>query len=475
MSVTGIVAYGTYLPYWRLDRSSIAGAFGASERRGTRSVASFDEDSTSMGVEAARAALRAAPRGYTPEVLVFATASPAYQDKTNATALHAALGLPETTAAYDMGGAVRSAAGALRLAQLTPLRTLVVAADVRTGLPGGRDESDGGDAAVAYAFAPKADPLTEVLATASSSGEFLDRWRLPGQIAAQSWEERFGETAYVPLGVAAFNEACKAAAITADDVDHLVLAGPHARALRSLSASTGVPDERIARDYSTDIGNPGSAQLGLVLADVLDQAEPGAIIVAAELADGADVTIHRAMPVLSSYRERRTATVAAQVAAGRAGLPYASFLSWRGLLNREPPRRPPADSPAGPPSLRHEPWKFAFTATRCRVCGTRHLPPARVCFQCRAVDEMSSESLADIRGTIVTYTIDRLAYSPAPPMIAAAIDFDGGGRFLCEMTDAAPDEIVVGGRVSMTFRRMYTANSGVHNYFWKARLIRESE
>ena len=48
------------------------------------------------------------------------------------------------------------------------------------------------------------------------------------------------------------------------------------------------------------------------------------------------------------------------------------------------------------------------------------------------------------------------------------IDFEGGGRFKCELTDVDPDAVKIGDRVEMTFRRLITAG-GVHNYFWKAR------
>ena len=51
------------------------------------------------------------------------------------------------------------------------------------------------------------------------------------------------------------------------------------------------------------------------------------------------------------------------------------------------------------------------------------------------------------------------------------IDFDGGGRFQCELTDVDPATVAIGDRVGMTFRRLYTTD-GVHNYFWKARPIR---
>src|SRR5207249_1255757 len=112
--MTGIVSYGTYIPYWRLDRQAIAAALGTPAGRGTRAVASYDEDTTSMGVEAARACLAAAPPGVQPQSLLFATAEPAYLDKTNATAIHAALGLDASVSAYDMVGSVKSGIGATK-------------------------------------------------------------------------------------------------------------------------------------------------------------------------------------------------------------------------------------------------------------------------------------------------------------------------------------------------------------------------
>jgi uncharacterized OB-fold protein len=80
--------------------------------------------------------------------------------------------------------------------------------------------------------------------------------------------------------------------------------------------------------------------------------------------------------------------------------------------------------------------------------------------------------MADAVGTIVTFTIDRLAYSPSPPVVFAVVDFDGGGRLPIELTDVDPDEVQIGGRVEMTFRRLFTAD-GIANYFWKARLMRQ--
>ena len=104
-----------------------------------------------------------------------------------------------------------------------------------------------------------------------------------------------------------------------------------------------------------------------------------------------------------------------------------------------------------------------------------HLPPARVSEQAAtpgtsgAVDDMDEVVMADVPGTIAAVTIDRLAYSPSPPVVFAVVDFDGGGRAPLELTDVAdPDAVAVGDRVEPTFRRLSTAD-GIHNYFWKVR------
>jgi len=112
-------------------------------------------------------------------------------------------------------------------------------------------------------------------------------------------------------------------------------------------------------------------------------------------------------------------------------------------------------------------------ASRCERCGTRHLPPARVCLHCHAVDQMTEERLADVQATVATFTIDRLAFSLAPPVVAAVVDFDGGGRYQFEMADVDPADVAIGKRVAMSFRRLYTATTGVHDYFWKAVLVND--
>ncbi|HEY2430185.1 MAG TPA: OB-fold domain-containing protein, partial [Acidimicrobiales bacterium] len=440
----GIVAWGTYLPDWRLDRKAIGAALGSPAGRGTRAVASYDEDTTTMAVEAGRRALG----GAVPEDLFLSTPAPPYLDKTNATAVHAALGLPQATAAFDLNGSVRSAWAALSAAALAGTRhpVLAIASDLRTGLAGGPDERDAGDGAVAFLFAPEG-AAAEVIGHASATEEFLDRWRVPGEGDSHVWEERFGEDVYVPLAHAALTDALKDAGVAVDEVDHLVVAGLHARAVKAATARSGVRSEALAPDITGAVGNLGAAQAGVGLAGALERATPGQVIAVLLLADGADAVVLRTTEALPGAQARVAPTVAAQAAGGRAGLPYATFLTWRGQLRREPPRRPDPERPGAPVTHRSELWKYGFNASRCLVCGFRHLPPTRVCLNCHAIDQMEPERLAEVGGTVATFTIDHLAFSLSPPVIGVIIDFDGGGRFRCELTDARPDELSIGDRV----------------------------
>lgn len=254
---TGIISFGSYVPYRRLERADIAKVMGSGGGKGERSVASYDEDTTTMGAEAARAAKRDAA-GAAVDAVWFSTTSPAYLEKTNAGAIHAVLRLPQESSAADFGGAARSgiaALGAALRAAAGGSSTMVVASDIRTGLATGSDESSGGDGAAAILVGAESSTgatgvtgdladlaesaggsgsqagfgssgeaesstgaetetvplLAACIAQASATEEFTDRWRTPGEAGAKQWEERFAESVYVPLFEKAWAQAMEQA------------------------------------------------------------------------------------------------------------------------------------------------------------------------------------------------------------------------------------------------------------------------
>ncbi len=436
---------------------------GTGGGRGHRAVANFDEDTTTMGVEAARNCLRG--KDHAVNAVLFSTTNPAYLDKTNATAIHAALDLDQAAWAVDMGGSARSAEGAIAAGHEMPGINLVVMSDLRTGNPTSIDEAQGGDAASALLFGDDtdADLIAAWIGGASATAEFLDRYRQPGDSASRIWEERFGEQAYLPLANDAIERSLKSANIGMDDVDKVIITGLHARAVRALSRIAG---DKLVDNLTDHIGNTGAAHMGLMLASVLDTASPGETILTVHLADGCSANVIRATDAIANYTPSKT--VSSQIENGDDELDYNKYLTWRGFLDREPPRRPDPDRPGAPPIYRSEDWKYAFVGSKDRSSGAIHLPPMRVSMEGGAVDEMERIPMAGVPATIATFTVDRLAFSLSPPVVAVVIDFDGGGRFQAEMTDVNPEKVAIGDRVEMTFRRLYTAQ-GIHNYFWKAR------
>lgn len=462
--IHSILGYATYIPTWRVDP--------AGSGRAARVVASFDEDAVTMAVAAGRRALIGDLR-QVPST-VFVTSAPAYLDKTNATIVHAALGLDRRSAAHDAIGTTRSTMAAVRSA----LRSggLLTAADVRTGQPGSADERGGADAAAAILVGlptERTPALAEVLAEASVTEEVLDRWRPPTAPWGSTWEERFGFEHYARM-------IREVAARTLDDAglaqaDHVVVvSGNTAVTKRAATLVKGA-----VSTGGSPVGFTGAADPLIALGAVLDVAGPGESILLLAAADGVDALLVRTTGALPS---RRQAIPLVEQLADRQVVPYPRYLSWRGLLEFEPPRRPEPDRAAAPPSARSRDWKFGLTGSRCDACGFLHLPPGSVCRECGSVGESSPVSVAGLTGRIATYTVDHLAYSPSPPVVDAVVDFEagrgadftGGGRTTFEVADAQPDLLEVGAPVELTFRRLNSAG-GVHNYFWKARQIRPAQ
>ena len=465
----GVISAAGYVPYHRLDRSEIAAFFGSGGGTGTRAVASHDEDTTTMGQAAADLALRATT--VEPAAVWFATSAPAYLEKTNAAAIHAALRLDPTVDALDFGGAVRSGIGALRTALTGRGATLVVAADTRDGLPTGGDEASAGDGAAAVLVGDDAagTVLAEYLGGASRTLEVTERWRTLEGTGSRTWEERFGAHVLGPAAAAAWRDALADSKLgDTTSIDRVVVTGLNRRAVAAASGVIGADADALVDSLVDSVGNTATAHPLLLLCSALEHASPGETVAVLALADGAEAIILRATDAISEHRP--VAPVAVQVASGRP-LGYGRFLAWRGMVNVEPPNRPPPNRPSSAVAQRRADWKYGFAGSRDRSSDMVHLPPARVSEKGGAVDDADPAPMAHATGTVVSFTVDRLAYSPSPPTVFAIVDFDGGGRAPLELADVDADEVHAGMRVVPTFRRLYTAGE-IHNYFWKARPVR---
>lgn len=448
----GIIDIAGYVPRGVLPLSSISTVLGTGSARGHRSVANFDEDTTTMGVASARALspdVRTAAR-----TVWFATTAPAYLYKTNATTVHASLGLDSSVAAFDSGPSVRSGMGAMRAAYES--HGMAVLSDMWSGLPGGDDERNGADGSAAIVFGSDSDAIAVIDSWDSCSLEVLERWSLPGSTASQSWDDRFGAEALGPI-IREF------VGPRISDAAHVVVSSPNNRSAAVVAGAAGSANVIGA----TGFGFAGTADVGLKMVSALLASQAGQKIAVVVVADGLEVIVLTVTDKIGAWQARTAKATA--VAASRE-IAYADMLTWRGRLSRQTPRRPEPQAPAAPPSFRGNEWKFALQGARCVECDRVHAPPTHKCRSCGAVGSFESVPLADLRARVVTFTVDNLAFTPAPPMILAVVDFGNGARSSFEVADTRAGEISIGDEVEMVFRRITTAE-GVHNYFWKARPI----
>jgi hydroxymethylglutaryl-CoA synthase len=466
--MVGIVSYGSYIPYRRLKRAAIAEVLGVAAAKGERSVASFDEDSVSMGVEAARDAVRAVGVN-SLRSLLFATSTPPYAEKLNAAIVAAAARLPLDTRAADLTGSVRAGISAILAAADAAAAgglALAVMSDCRLGAPEGRLEQAGGDGAAAFVLGGGDAAIAEIVASASLTREYLDTWRMPDERFGHSWEERFALTqAYVPLLGKAIQSALEKAGAAPPSLAKVILDSPNPRATDEVARAMKLAPAQMADPLALTVGQTGAAHSGLMLAAAMPALKPGDLVLIAAVADGADAIVLRITPAAAKFRPSHST---GRMIESKGDVSYANYLKWRQILPTEPPRRPDPERPAAPPMMRSAQWKFGLVGSRCTACGTPQLPPQLVCVKCRTRGKMEPYPFADRTGRIATYAVDRLAYSLNPPTVNAVVDYEGGGRFLCEMTDCEPDRVAIGDEVEMTFRRLFTAD-GIHNYFWKAR------
>src|SRR3989344_7051040 len=118
-SIIGIPGFGAYAPPLRLSRQAVAQAnawyapqFAA--RKGTRSMANWDEDSIPMAVAAARDCLGPDESRRHVRSVLLASGTLPFAERLNAGVVAGALTLSDDVDALDLGGSERAGAGVWR-------------------------------------------------------------------------------------------------------------------------------------------------------------------------------------------------------------------------------------------------------------------------------------------------------------------------------------------------------------------------
>ena len=438
-------------------------------------MCNWDEDALTMAVEAGRRCIARVPRS-APAALSLASTTLPFADRSNATLVGEALGLPDTISTADRAGSLRAATTALAEAAqcADEALRLIIASDTRMAQPGSTAEMEYGAGAVALLATSDAraggyEPLATIDSAAHISADFVDHYRMSGEPFDYTLEERWvrdeGAAKLIP---AAASRALALANVRPESVDHFAMPGT-ARTCAHVAQRSGLAHARVHCGLREECGDLGAAQPLLLLLSMLAAARPGQRLLLIGFGQGADALVLTAGEAAAQAAESELTHALART---RSELHYTRYLAHRGLLAPDFGMRAERDErTAQSVAWRKHRELAAFIGGRCSACGAVQFPKSRVCVNpdCRRTDTQSEHRLADTAGRVRSFTEDWQAYTPHPPCIYGNIGLEAGGNLLMELTDVEPGELEVGADVRFVFRiKDIDRRRAYRRYFWKA-------
>jgi 3-hydroxy-3-methylglutaryl CoA synthase len=482
----GIVGYGAYIPRLRLSRKAVVQANAwfapqfAGKSGGTRAMTNWDEDSITMAVAAARDCLGSGEDRSRVRSLYLASSTMPYAERLNAGIVSEALTLGETVETLDVGGSQRAALSglseALSKAQTLEGDVLLLAADCRKTRAASAQELEYGDGAAAL-LVGTGNVIAEYLGGASVSVDFVDHFRLAGEDIDYVWEERWirdeGVGKLVPRAI---KKALKEAGVGGEAIDRFIFPSTLAKIDVQLARSCGIKPEAVVDNLSAGVGDTGVPHALLMLAQVLETAQPGQVILIAQFGSGAQALMFRVTEAIAGFRPRTG--VAGWLARGIEETNYTKFLAFKSQLALERGMRGEQDKKTALSTLyRHKSAILGLVGGRCEKTGEVHYPPTRLSYTpgAPALDTQKPYKLAERQATVLSWSAEYLSYYPSPPHFYGQIDFDGGGRILMEFTDVAKGEVDSGTPMEMVFRiTVIDEKRRFVRYFWKATPVRST-
>lgn len=482
--MTGIAAYGAYIPRLRLQRKAAAAANAwfapglLAGAKGERSMANWDEDALTMAVEAGRDCLPATDplrERAGIDALYFASTSQPFSDRLNAAIVARALSLPEAISATDVAASQRAGLTALILAfdalrSGRATRPLIVAGEKRRARAASSHELSFGDAGAALAL-DSGETIASFVGSHSLTIDFVDHFRGSGEEFDYGWEERWiRDEGFAKIVPAAIKGLLKKTGVNGADIAHFILPCPFARLDQQLAGRCGIDPARVRDNLAGTVGDSGAAHALLMLVHALEEARPGEKILVVQFGQGCDALLLEATPAIAGYAKRSAVT--GSLARRKEETNYLKYLAFNGLIALEKGMRAEVDRKTALSVLhRKNDMLMGLVGGKCRICGTAQFPRTRVCVSpnCHAVDSQERHSFAESEGTVLSWSADFLTYSISPPNHYGMITFAEGGRLMADITDVEQGQIDSGMKVRMAFRiKDVDEKRGFRRYFWKA-------
>ena len=474
MQMIGILSYGAYVPYNRLKRDVFKAAYGTGGK-GEKAVANYDEDSLTMGVSASLEALKNFDNREIDSVFFATTTSP-YDEKGCAATIATALDVPRHARTADITTSLRSGNIAMMMAldgAAQGRNSIVSVADCRLGAPNGSLESDLGDAGAAFVIGQGENVVAKYVDSVSTFMDISDYWRANGAKHVSSWEERFGITqGYNKIVYSTVTELMEKTGTQPSDYAKIVLFAHRERYAKAMATKLGFTPEQLQDSLYTTVGNSGTAYGPLGLVAALEDAKPGDKLMMVTWGDGCDAVVFEVTDKITELKVKTG--VQKYLVNKKNDMNYEKYLLWKEAMTFEPGRRPPFERASQPMYFRDQMKNLPLYGSKCTECGEVAFPMTKVCAKCNSMNKTEPYRIYGHKGKIVTFTCDFLSTIPDLPEITAVIDFEGGGRMVCNLVDSDYKTLKAGMEVEMVFRKV-TTSAGIGIYHWKSSLVHSKE
>jgi len=465
----GIHGWGFAIPRRRLSNQAVQEAWNRPGFPGSRAVAGPDEDSLTLGMQAALQVIADVDKS-TIDGLIFASTTGVFAEKSCAAMLGIALGLKNNARCIDLSGSLR--AGSIALETACDLVTggccrslLVIAGDQRLSRPGSPDEFLFGHAGVALLVGPMEGATARILTHCQHTSSQIDTWRTSDSRFPRSGDRRFArQGAYAKPMQDVLTRILKKTGWQVGDVDKVVPYSPDVKSAGRLLKKNGFDLKRQYCDpASPRLGLTGTAHLLVMLCAAIEKSARGERILALGYGDGASAC---ALQMDTDCESSHFKTALAQV----YDIQYNRFLALHNLLASD------EVSDGGFTSEimeeRNKQLWQSLEAKRCGSCGAIIALPLPGCPHCQESAKLQKITLSRT-GTVFSVTHEHYYPTPEPPLGMATVNLDGGGRVTLQVADENTP-LQVGDRVELVWRRLHHAG-GRPNYFWKCRAVAKPE
>ncbi len=340
-SGTGIVGYGSYIPRYRLPARDVARVWGNGGGLPIteKAVPGPDEDTMTIGLEAARNALaRAQINPQDIGAVWVGSESHPYAVKPTSTIIAEAIGATPYTEAADWQFACKAGsetvqAGIGFVAGGMARYVLGIGADTAQGRPGDALEYTAAAGGAAFIIGSAEESLATFEATLSYVTDTPDFWRRPTTHYPSHGQRFTGEPAYFNHVMAAATEMMTELGRTAKDFEYVVLHQPNKKFPERAAKSLGFEKEQwLTGLLSPVVGNTyaGASLLGLTA--VLDIAQPGDRILCVSFGSGAGSDAFAIQTTAAITKRQKLAFTTQDYIDRRQEIDYATYVRYRQKL-----------------------------------------------------------------------------------------------------------------------------------------------